>query len=74
VLTGLQTNICVIFTANEAYMRDLGVVVAPDCCISEHREHHDYAIEQMRTVLKATIAASDTIDFNELTKRAPAVH
>lgn len=66
VLTGLQTNICVLFTANEAYMRDMKIVVAPDCCIAEKREDHEYAIEQMRSILKATLATSDTIDFNTL--------
>lgn len=66
VLTGLQTNICVLFTANEAYMRDLHIVVAPDCCISEDRHHHEYAIDQMHRILKATILPGNTIDFDRI--------
>jgi nicotinamidase-related amidase len=66
VLTGLQTNICVLFTANEAYMRDLKISVPPDCCISSDRKDHDYAIEQMRSILKANVVASDEINFNTL--------
>jgi nicotinamidase-related amidase len=66
VLTGLQTNICVLFTANEAYMRDIHIVVAPDCCISEDRSNHDHAIEQMRHILKATITESSSVRFDAL--------
>ena len=29
ILTGFATNICVLFTANDAYLRDLHVVVPP---------------------------------------------
>lgn len=70
VLTGLQTNICVLFTANEAYMRDMHIVVAPDCCVSEERAHHDHAIEQMRSVLKANVLPSTEIDFARLREAA----
>jgi nicotinamidase-related amidase len=71
ILTGLQTNICVLFTANEAYMRDFHIVVAPDCCISEDKDHHEYAIDQMQRILKAEITNSDDIDFDRI-HRAPS--
>jgi nicotinamidase-related amidase len=31
ILTGLTGDICVLFTANDAYMRDLHLVVPADC-------------------------------------------
>jgi nicotinamidase-related amidase len=31
ILTGVAGNICVFFTANDAYMRDFGLVVPSDC-------------------------------------------
>jgi nicotinamidase-related amidase len=31
ILTGIAANICVLFTANDAYMRDLRLIVPSDC-------------------------------------------
>jgi nicotinamidase-related amidase len=66
VVTGMATNICVLFTANDAYMRDLRVIVPSDCCAANTREVHDYAIEQMRLVLKADVRPSTELQFAEL--------
>lgn len=70
ILTGLSTNSCVLFTANDAYMRDLQFFVPRDCvaaCSSEEQEH---AIEQMRTMLKADISPSTELDLE--TRRSPS--
>jgi nicotinamidase-related amidase len=69
VLTGLATNICVLFTANDAYMRDLHLVVPADCVASNTREANDYALQQIKEVLKADIRESTKLDFAELIKR-----
>ena len=69
VLTGLATNICVLFTANDAYMRDLHLVVPADCVASNTREENDYALQQMKEVLKADIRESTKLNFAELTTR-----
>jgi nicotinamidase-related amidase len=58
ILTGLAANICVLFTANDAYMRDLHLVVPADCVASNTEEENAYALEQMRKVLKADIRPS----------------
>jgi nicotinamidase-related amidase len=34
ILTGIAGNICVLFTANDAYMRDLSLIVPRDCVAS----------------------------------------
>src|SRR6185503_11400451 len=34
ILTGIAGNNCVLFTANDAYMRDLHLVVPADCVVS----------------------------------------
>ena len=34
ILTGVAANICVLFTANDAYMRDFHLVVPSDCIAS----------------------------------------
>lgn len=69
ILTGLQTNICVLFTANEAYMRDFYLVVPSDCSASEEPEDHSYALEQMATILKADIRPWRQLDLSHLIQK-----
>jgi nicotinamidase-related amidase len=66
ILTGMAGNICVLFTANDAYMRDFRLVVPSDCVASNTEEDNRHALEQMRTVLKADIRPSDALDLEEL--------
>jgi nicotinamidase-related amidase len=58
VLTGIAANICVLFTANDAYMRDFDLAVPSDCVASNTDEENRHALEQMRKVLKADIRPS----------------
>lgn len=71
ILTGVAGNICVLFTANDAYMRDFHLVVPSDCIASNTREDNDHALELMKTVLKADTRPSTELDFDEL--KHPAV-
>ena len=63
ILTGIAGNICVLFTANDAYMRDLKLFVPADCVVSNTPEDNAHALRQMRGVLKARTVASDAIRF-----------
>lgn len=67
ILTGIAGNICVLFTANDAYMRGLRLFVPDDCVASESPAENEYALRQIRTVLKGNDAASTRLRF-----RAPA--
>jgi len=69
ILTGLSGNICVLFTANDAYMRDFNLVVPGDCTASNTREENVYALEQMNRVLKADTRVSNEIDLQKLLKK-----
>ncbi len=71
ILTGLTGDICVLFTANDAYMRDFHLVIPSDCVASSDADENRHALEQMRRVLKADTRPSTEIDFDEL-KRPPA--
>ncbi|GAY74806.1 nicotinamidase [Sporolactobacillus inulinus] len=53
ILTGVAGNICVLFTANDAYMRDFNLMVPQDCCASNVKEDNDYALRMMNQVLGA---------------------
>jgi nicotinamidase-related amidase len=70
VLTGIAGNICVLFTANDAYMRDFFLVVPADCVASNTEEENRNALEQMAKVLKADTRPSEELDFAELGRRS----
>lgn len=53
IVTGIATDICVLFTANDAYMRGFQLIVPRDCVAANHREASRLALEQMATVLDA---------------------
>ncbi len=53
VVGGFATEICVLFTANDAYMRDLQIVVPADGVASNVVEDRDTALDLMRRILKA---------------------
>lgn len=63
ILTGVSTNSCVLFTANDAYMRDLELVVPEDCVAACNAEEHNFAMEQLKNMLKADVRLSGEIDL-----------
>jgi nicotinamidase-related amidase len=70
ILTGVAGNICVLFTANDAYMRDFHLAVPGDCVASNSATDNRHALRQMKTVLKADIRLSTQLDLTAL-KAAP---
>ena len=66
ILAGIAGNNCVLFTANDAYMRDFKLFVPSDCVVSETRDENDYALKQMEKVLKADIRLSIELNLEEL--------
>jgi nicotinamidase-related amidase len=70
VLAGLAGNNCVLFTANDAYMRDLHLAVPSDCVASNTEEDNRYALDQMRKVLKADTRPSTDLSFEALRRLA----
>src|SRR4051812_21253119 len=66
ILTGIAGNICVLFTANDAYMRDFNLVVPADCASSNTKEENDHALELISKVLKADIRPSGELDLAAL--------
>lgn len=66
ILTGVATHICVLFTANDAYMRDLHLMVPEDCVAASRMEDHEHALELLRTVLHADTTPSTQLDLSRL--------
>jgi nicotinamidase-related amidase len=63
ILCGIAGNICVLFTANDAYMRAFRIFAPADCVVSNTAVENDYALEQMKNVLKADVRSSDRLRF-----------
>jgi nicotinamidase-related amidase len=53
IITGIAGNFCVLFTANDAYMRDYGLIIPSDCTASNSAEENREALALMRKFLKA---------------------
>ena len=70
ILTGIQGNFCVLFSAQDAYMRDFRLVVPRDCTASEEEADNRHALEHMAKVCKADTGASPGVDFGRLRKAA----
>ncbi|GAC1428681.1 MAG: cysteine hydrolase [Thermoanaerobaculia bacterium] len=70
ILTGIAGNICILFSANDAYMRDFNLIVPSDCTVSNTEEENRHALEQMKSVLKADITPSAELDLDEIRRRS----
>jgi nicotinamidase-related amidase len=66
IITGIAGNICVLYTANDAYMRDYTLFVPADCTVSNTEQENKYALEQMEHFLKADTRNSEKIDLKKL--------
>jgi nicotinamidase-related amidase len=66
ILTGIAGNNCVLFTANDAYMRDFKIFVPADCIVSNTEEENRHALKQMETVLKADTSVSTELDLQKI--------
>ena len=66
VLTGVAGNICILFTASDAFMRDFKVIVPPDCIASNTPELNEQALQQVKTVLDGRLIASTDLDWQAL--------
>jgi nicotinamidase-related amidase len=70
ILTGIAGNICILFSANDGYMRDFNLYVPADCVVSNTKEENANALEQMRVVLKADIRESTSLDLKDVLLRS----
>ncbi len=70
ILTGIAGNICVLFTANDAYMRELKIFAPADCIVSNTAADNHHALRQINTVLKGQIAESTRLTFRPARRAA----
>lgn len=68
VIAGIAGDRCVLFTANDAFLRDYRILVPSDCVISNHKTQNREALNLMKRVLQADIRPSRHISFARLKK------
>ena len=71
MLVGVAGDLCVLFTAGDAFIRDYHLLVPSDCIASTSADENRLSLEQMQRKLDADIRPSDALDFKEI-KRAAA--
>lgn len=72
VLCGVTAQQCVLFTANDAHVRDLEVAIPRDCVASEAPAKTKFALRYFREVLGADLAPSPRIRFGPVRRGARA--
>ncbi len=65
ILTGIAGNFCVLFTANDAYMRDFNLLVPSDCTVSNTKKENNSALRLMKKFLKVGTRSSSGIVFRD---------
>src|SRR5204863_7915223 len=63
IMTGFTGDICVLFTAIDAHLRDYSLLLPRDCVVSQDKEENERVLEYMERVLEADIRWSSEIDL-----------
>lgn len=59
IVTGVAADICVLFTAGDAHMRDYDLWIPADAVASEDPQRTEWALEIMRSSMNADTSPSD---------------
>ena len=66
ILTGISADACVLFTANDAYVRDYRLCVPADCVVAALPTYKQDALAYMKRVLKADTTPATDLDLAQL--------
>ncbi|MBX3149456.1 cysteine hydrolase [Candidatus Obscuribacterales bacterium] len=61
IMAGLAADICVMYSANDAYMRGFEIVILIDCVESNFGEEKERALKHMKERLKANLVSVDQL-------------
>lgn len=70
ILTGMAGNICVLFTAHDAYLREFNLIIPSDCIASNTVNENQRCLEQMKSILKAETTPSSELTTTRLRRLA----
>ena len=66
ILTGVSADACVLFTANDAYVRDYKLYIPADCVVAALPTYTHDALAYMKWVLKADTTPAANLDLKRL--------
>ncbi len=65
ILTGVAADICVLFTAADAHMREYDLWIPGDCIASSDPQRTSWALEIMRNSMKAETRSTDELRLDD---------
>jgi nicotinamidase-related amidase len=65
VLTGIAADVCILFTAHDAHLRDYEIIVPSDCVASNTLAETRMALANMKKAAHAVVCKSTTINFKD---------
>ncbi len=69
IIAGITTDICVLFTAHDAYMRGYSVSVPPDCTAAVSNSYKSEALKLMQRVADVEVRLSTELTISELIQK-----
>ncbi|MDX1662215.1 MAG: isochorismatase family cysteine hydrolase [Candidatus Promineifilaceae bacterium] len=66
ILAGFAADICVLFTASDAYIRDFRIIIPADCVASNEAEFTEQALALMARVLGADVRPAFQLPLERL--------
>jgi nicotinamidase-related amidase len=63
IVTGIATNICILYTVHDAHSREYEISVPQDCVAAQTEKLNRFSLEQMHTLFKASTLNSPSIKF-----------
>jgi nicotinamidase-related amidase len=71
-LTGIAADVCILFTAHDAHLRDYEIIVPSDCVASNTLPETRRALANMKKAAHAVICKSADVNFNNSKWHAPS--
>jgi nicotinamidase-related amidase len=68
ILTGVSSHQCVLFTANDAHVRNFEIIVPRDCVAGPATRDTQFALRYFGSVLGARISSSDALRLKTLNR------
>jgi nicotinamidase-related amidase len=69
VLTGMAADVCILFTAHDAHLRDYAITVPEDCVASNSLHETQLALANMKKAAHVRVCKSSTIKFSQRESR-----
>src|SRR6185312_12945111 len=70
VLTGIAADVCILFTAHDAHLRDYEIIIPSDCVASNTLPETRMALANMKKAAHAVICKSEAINFKNSKRHA----